>query len=244
MNSFKIAIVEDDMIIASAISEMLLSVGYDVPDNATHYTEAIELVNAEKPDLVLLDINLVGKKDGIDVARTLRSDFDIPYIFLTASLDSQTLNRAKEVAPQGYLLKPVTREQLFSSIEIALANYAKLKEKALPGDIKKEDNPSFFIKDGYVFKKILLKDITHLESDGNYVNIHLRGLKKLMIRSKLEELMEHMKHPDLLRIHRSYVVNKELIDNVSASEISVGGIKLAIGKSYKDGLMRSLGINQ
>ncbi|MBL7933615.1 MAG: response regulator [Bacteroidia bacterium] len=244
MSNFKIAIVEDNMIIASAISEMLLSIGYEVPDNATHYTEAIELIHHEKPDLVLLDINLMGKKDGIDVARTLNSDFQIPYIFLTANLDPQTLNRAKEVSPQAYLLKPVTREQLFSAIEIALNNYTKQKNNSSSAKIKQEEHASFFIKDGYIFKKIWLRDILYLESEGNYVNIHLLAQKKIMIRSKLEDLLEQVKHPALLRIHRSYVVNKELIDHVSTSEISINGTKLAIGKSYKDELMKALGITQ
>ena len=76
----KIGIVEDDMIIAGAISEMLVSMGYDVPENATRYSEAIELIENEKPDLLLLDINLVGKMDGIDVADITQKKFGIPFI--------------------------------------------------------------------------------------------------------------------------------------------------------------------
>jgi DNA-binding LytR/AlgR family response regulator len=248
MNKFKIGIVEDDMIIASAISEMLTAVGYEVPDNATHYSEAIELTARENPDLILLDINLIGKKDGIEVARTLISDFDIPFIFLTANLDPETLNRAKQVQPQAYLVKPITKDQLFSAIEIALSNYSLSKNKnkpdALANGNSKAINRSFFIKDGYVFKKIMLNEIIYLESDGNYVNIHLPGQKKIMVRSKLDELIAQMNSSEMLRIHRSYSVNKEMIDNVFTSEVSVAGTKLPIGKTYKSDLMKELGIKE
>ena len=243
----KIGIVEDDMIIASAISEMLTAVGYEVAENATRYSEAIALAKLEKPDLILLDINLIGKKDGIEVAKTLSSDFGIPFIFITANLDPETLNRAKQVQPQAYLVKPITKEQLFSAIEIAMNNYTVARGKAqLTSDSAAENvnsNASFFIKDGYTFKKILLSEIIYLESEGNYVNIHQLNQRKIMVRAKLDELAEQMKANHLIRIHRSYLVNKDLIEHVSASDIAVAGVTLGIGKAYKEELMKTLGIN-
>jgi DNA-binding LytR/AlgR family response regulator len=243
----KIGIVEDDMIIAGAITEMLEAIGYDVPDNASRYSEAIELIEREKPDLLLLDINLIGQMDGIDVADTVRKKFGIPFIFLTANMDTATIERAKVVRPAAYLAKPVTKEQLYSAIEIAFSNFNSMREAMANSSAEhanREVRDWVFIKDGHSFRKVYYSDLIYLESDSNYVALHVAGGKKILVRSSLDEFISQLDPELYIRVHRGYAVNSKLIDGVFPNEVSVLGVRIPIGRTYKDELKHLLGIDE
>ena len=234
MEKLKIGIVEDDMIIAGALAEMLMAIGYDVPDNATRYSEAIELIENEKPDLLLLDINLVGKLDGIAVADTVRKNYGIPFIFLTANLDSATVERAKKVLPAAYLAKPVTKDQLYSAIEIAFSNFNNVKESPV-SEVQKEPSGKrnwIFVKDGHAFRKVYYDDLFYLESEANYVALHLSGNKKILLRSGLDEFLHQLDDTSFARVHRGYAVNTTKVDGVFPTEVTVQGIKVPVGRTY------------
>jgi CheY-like chemotaxis protein len=81
---------------------------------------ALDSVVRKQPDLVLMDINLKGEMDGIEAARQIRKDFDIPVIFLTSHSDGNTLRRAKEIHPDGFITKPFSDDDLRVAIELAL----------------------------------------------------------------------------------------------------------------------------
>ena len=102
----QIVIVEDELIIAEDVSNMLTRKGYEVMGIAMDYDEAIAILKVNKPDLILLDINLNSKKDGIDLANTINEFYGIPFIFTTSYSDSATLERAKKSNPINYLVKP------------------------------------------------------------------------------------------------------------------------------------------
>lgn len=242
-DKLKIGIVEDDMIIADALSEMLLTIGYEVTEPAGRYSEAIEMIENNNPDLLLLDINLIGKMDGIDVALTVRKNFNLPFIFLTANMDASTIERAKEVRPSAYLAKPITKEQLYSAIEIAFSNFNPASHTENYKSISTQSiNDSVFVKDGYAFRKILFDEILFLESDANYVSIHLADGKKIMTRNKMENFILQLDKNIFIRIHRSFAVNRKRIEGVFPTELSIGATKIPIGRTYRDELLKRLGI--
>jgi CheY-like chemotaxis protein len=113
-------IVEDESIVASDIKETLLSLGYDVRGIAKSGESAIEEIQKTRPDLVLMDIHLAGKMDGIEAAGKIRALSNIPVIYLTAYADKPLLDRAKVTEPYGYVLKPYDERELHSMIEMAL----------------------------------------------------------------------------------------------------------------------------
>src|SRR5579864_8164341 len=98
----KIVIVEDEGLIAADLQGRLERAGYRVPGVAASGGEALEVIRAESPDLVLMDIRLSGEMDGIEVADQVRSEFDIPVVYLTAYEDRQTLQRASRTQAFGY----------------------------------------------------------------------------------------------------------------------------------------------
>lgn len=131
MTNAGILIVEDEPISASVIQKKLKSLGYSITGVVSFGEEAIEKVAELHPDLVLMDIVLKGKMDGIEAAEKIRSGFDIPVIYLTACADENTLQRAKITEPYGYILKPCEERELHTSIEMALYRHQmerKLKE--------------------------------------------------------------------------------------------------------------------
>jgi CheY-like chemotaxis protein len=116
-----ILIVEDDSVIASVEEWRLKKMGYTVCGHAATGTDALALVTEKKPDLVLLDINLEGEMDGIEIAQVLDTQTDIPFIFLTAHVEDAILKRVKGTLHYGYIKKPFTDDDLRIAIELALS---------------------------------------------------------------------------------------------------------------------------
>lgn len=116
----KILIVEDDDIIARVEDWRLKNLGYTVCGRATNGAEAMELVVNNKPDVVLMDINIKGDMDGIETAKMIKKGFKIPVIYVTSHSDGATLERAKETKPDGFILKPFEDNDLRIAIQLAL----------------------------------------------------------------------------------------------------------------------------
>ena len=116
-----VLIVEDEGLIALEMMEFLSHEGYHVLEPAASGEEAVErCCNSPQPDLILMDIHLAGKIDGIEATRRIREHYPVPVIILTAADDNQTVKRIREVTPRGYLIKPATRQELLTMISLVL----------------------------------------------------------------------------------------------------------------------------
>lgn len=116
----RIAVVDDELIVAKDLESTLRGFGYEVPGMAPSAREAIALAGAAKPDLMLMDIRLSGEMDGIEAAQHIQRQHDVPIVFVTAYADDATLARAREAYPYGYLVKPVQDNALRSTVTTAL----------------------------------------------------------------------------------------------------------------------------
>jgi PAS domain S-box-containing protein len=131
MTKANILVVEDEIIIAIDIRNRVLSLGYGVSGIVSTGEEAIEKAAETLPDLVLMDIKLRGKLDGVEAASRIRQDLDIPVVYLTAYTNNSTLKRAKMTEPFGYLVKPFENPELQAALEIGLYKHRmerRLKE--------------------------------------------------------------------------------------------------------------------
>ena len=127
----RIVIADDEVIIASQIGECLTANNYKVVGIASTGVDAVEMALELKPDLMLMDIVMPGKLDGISAAAKINEALNIPVIFLTAYADEEMIQRAKPIGPYAYVLKPLQERQLLAAIEIALHKnimQQKLKE--------------------------------------------------------------------------------------------------------------------
>jgi len=246
MGKVKILVVEDELIIADNICDILEELGYEVLEPVVSYTEALEILETEQPDLALLDIQLAGRRDGIDLAWKIRDNYNIPFIFLTSNADSRTIERAKKVSPPAYLLKPFNKNDLYTSIEIALYNYSQNKKGTVneKQETKEMDDivlkDALFVKHKQVFQKVKFEKILFLKSEHVYVNL-ITADKEYLVRGSLSKLIERLPNY-FFKLHRSYIVNLNAIDSIGFINLKIGKHELPFGKGYRAELLSKIDI--
>lgn len=243
----KILIVEDELIIAQDMIDILENMGYEVLQNAMDADETFEILSRLTPDLILLDINLNGKRDGIDIAREINDKYKIPFIFTTSYTDGPTIERAKEVKPVNYLVKPFKPEQLYTAIEIAMINLDKTlnpQSKTTEFESREEGlviKDALFIKDKYRYTKLFLKDILWIKSDGNYLELHTAKRKEI-IRATLNNFLLKLDPHTFFRTHKSYVVNLDYLTRVEPTTVTIADTEIPINKQNVEELIQRLNI--
>jgi len=129
MEKSRVAVVEDEGIVALQIKSKLEQKGYEVVGTFASGEELLETVASLKPDLIMMDMTLQGKLDGIETTRRLSEQHDIPVVYLTAHSEESTIERAGATLPYGYLLKPFDAQELHIAIQMALFKHKSDKEK-------------------------------------------------------------------------------------------------------------------
>ena len=126
---YKIQIVEDDEDVLEILQKFITTIGHIVVNSSSSGKDAIYYAGETPPDLVLMDIQLSGETDGIETAKELKSLHNIPVVFVTGSYDNDTVERAKQAEPMGYLIKPVDVRELKITIEFAIFKHQLQMEK-------------------------------------------------------------------------------------------------------------------
>ncbi len=242
MAGIKVVLVEDDWIIAKEISYSLADIGFDVLATFDTGEEALKQLSLLKPDIVLLDIDLAGDISGIEVGKQLKHHHHLPFIFLTALADSHTIDKAKLVDPYAYLVKPVSTESLYATIEITLHNAAK-KNVELPEPVPFKDNltmdDGIFIKHNKRLEKVLLKDILWVEASDIYAMVFTANAK-FLLNSSLKVIEDKFPAGKFVRVHRSYIVNLDKVEAIEENDLLLNNTKIPIGKTHRDELMNRL----
>ncbi len=148
MKPVKVLIVEDDESSAYLLKRHLVKAGYEVIGPAVTGEEAINSLTEHNPAIIIMDIGLEGSMDGVDTANSIQQSHQVPIIFLTAFYDRETIERAMEIAPLAYILKPFTQKELIITIEMALHKHRleqKLKDSELRLTTVLDNVPGGFI---------------------------------------------------------------------------------------------------
>ncbi len=247
MSKIKILIVEDELIIAEDMRELLEGMGYDVPYVAMNLKEGIEAIEKYRPDLVMLDIMMGGRPSGIELARYIRSNYDLPFIYCTSHADKATVEEAKATKPNGYLVKPFNAEELYSSIEIALVNFSTPINTATVQEATKQTEmlvkDGMFVKNGQMFVKVRFDQMLWLEPDGNYTNI-VTAASKFVVRSSLKDILDHLPNDSFFRAHRSFVINLGHVQAIDLHQVKIAEHLIPLGKVYRDELIHRLNLMQ
>jgi len=123
-------IVEDEFLIAEELRERLSRLGFSVIAAVDSAEEGIAIATRDRPDLVLMDIRLKGEKDGVQAAKEIRQEVDVPIVYVTAYSDLPTVSRVKESEHDGYILKPFHARELQSTVAVAMQRHAiRVKQK-------------------------------------------------------------------------------------------------------------------
>lgn len=129
--NMQVLIVEDEALVAAMIREALQGSSYTVKSVAFDRDSALKYLDSHHYDAALLDINLEGHFEGIEIGRLIRDQYHFPFLYLTAHADDRTLQNAKLTEPAGYIVKPFTERELLAGLEIALYNYQQQRQKAV-----------------------------------------------------------------------------------------------------------------
>jgi len=229
--TLRILIVEDNAIITFDLTLILEKLGYQIAGTAESYEEAVKVLEQKKVDLVLIDIQLRGTETGIDLAKYIRVKHDIPIIFLTSNSDKSTVEEAKKLSPNGYIVKPFQEQGLYAGIETAVSNFQKSHEEG--GELKLTD--SIFVKDKANFYKVKINEIKYAKSFRNYVEIYTDRASYLY-RITLSELLKVLPRNEFFKIHKSYIINLTHIESFNAHEVTVNKQILPLSPTYKDSL--------
>lgn len=244
MSAIKILIVEDEMIIGAKISMQLVALGYEVSGILPRGEDAVVHAQENKPDIVLLDINLKGKIDGIETATQLQLKGDMPIIYLTANSDEVTFNRAKATKPYAFIAKPFKQLDLQRAIELAISRMAE-NENGTVAATAIDEEPTFILSDRIFVRlkekmtKIMLADIQYIEADRNYSRIFSSD-KEYILTVTLKAIEEKLSAKLFLRLHRSFIVNIAHVDEVTEEHVMIGEKKIPIGSGMKEMLLKNM----
>lgn len=240
----KILVVEDEMIIAAKISMQLTSLGYEVTGILPRGEQAIQQVKENKPDIILLDINLKGELDGIETARQIQQFAEIPVIYLTANSDEATFNRAKPTKPYAFISKPFKQLDLQRAIELTISRMAENDTGAQTVSTTGEEQPfilndRIFVRYKEKMVKIMVPDILYIEADRNYSRIFTSS-KEYLLSITLKVIEEKMSMQLFMRIHRSYLINITHVDEVTENHVIILNKSIPLGAGMKEQLMHRI----
>ena len=223
MKKAKILIIEDERIIAEDISTTLKALGYNTCGIGSTGEEAVSMAKELRPDMILMDIRLKGKIDGIQAAKIIISQRVTPIIYVTAYADEKTLQRAKITEPYGYVLKPIRQNELHSAIEIGIYKH-RMEKKLRESEVKIEREKLNAIKQ-------IAGAIAHEFNQPLQSLLLLSNLILDISRDKREELSEQISQQvermselvkKLLSLNtvktKPYVGKSKIIDIVGSSE--------------------------
>jgi len=249
MSKVNVLVVEDESIVSKDIQHSLKKLGYNVVGASATGEKAIELAESEQPDVVLMDIMLKGDMNGIEAADTIKQNYSIPVIFLTAYADESTLSKAKITQPYGYILKPFKEIDLHTTIEMAIYKHSKelevVKERDLLFSIVESKEGSskdfIFVKSNSKLVKLRNDEIYYIEALKDYVVIHTEDTR-YTIHSTMKDIEAKMGEEEFIRVHRSYIVRTDKIATIEYPNLTLENIQkiIPIGGSYRDELNKRI----
>lgn len=233
MGSLKrVYIVEDIAISRMSLETMLLENKYQVAGSAAKAEVAWDEIQKTTTDLILLDINLAGEKNGVWLAQQVRKHLNIPIVYLTAFGDQKTLKEVLDTKPNGYLMKPYQEATLLTTITIALHNFSEGQKSTNTSQSESTSSDFIFIKDKYMKIKINVNDIYYIKSDGNYIEIKLKD-KTHVVRNKLATFKQELPKDLFIQSHQRYLINKDKIDVLKKDFVTIANVDIPISQKYK-----------
>jgi two-component system response regulator LytT len=217
-NSTKILIVDDEVLISEFLKDILISFSFSDIQLAHNMAQTFFKIEQFQPELILMDIRMERELEGIEIAQKLNDRYTIPFIFITAHSDENTIQKALNTNPAGYIIKPFKKMDVYAAINLAIITDALQNEKTL------------IFKDGYGTVKIPVDDILFAKSDGNYIDLFTQK-KIYTIRYSLDWLLENLPENEFKKTHRSYLVNVKKIEKITAKSVFISNTEIPVSRN-------------
>lgn len=239
MDNINVLIIEDSQEQSNALSKVLLANNYNIVGVAQNYADALTLFYKSPVDIIVIDVFLDGKPEGITFAETINiiPNASKPFVFLTSSQDRQIFERAKLTRPFSFLMKPFNELEILYALEMAVEKFYEQSNVFL------SENQDTVISSDYMFikkknslKKVSLKDILYIEVEDRYCNI-ITEKEKFVILISLTKISELLDKNKFIRTHRNYIVNSDSIEEIILADnlvILKGNHKVNLSDNYKD----------
>lgn len=233
--SLSVLVVEDEIIIGEALKLYLDERGHTPIELLLSYEETIEFLKVSEvmPEIVLLDVRLYGEKSGIDVAKYLNEFHpDIPYIFLTSQYDRRIVENALATNPGGYLAKPIQKETLWTTLELAYHNRFQNQEE--------NKNSTLTVSDGSNTHIIKQSDILYILADHVYVKIFSLRNNMILARTSLQSVLKVLSTDHFMQCHRSAIVNLSHVDTYDQRHLRIDGHKIPVSRAKKKDVIEKI----
>jgi len=213
-----ILIIDDELFICEHIKLLLHNIypDFDIK-TACRLRDAREIIEDSLPFLALVDIRIGHDESGIEFS-TYLSDENIPFLFVTAHGDRDTVSAAMISKPLGYLIKPVSQNELFVGIELALSKIGR--------------DQFFVFKEGTKTIKLREQDIVYLKSDKNYSEIHTEN-ERFVVRLSCKNITSQL-DIKLVQTHKAFYINPAYIKEVKDSVLLSTNSSIPLSRHYKD----------
>ncbi|MES2575907.1 MAG: response regulator transcription factor [Bacteroidota bacterium] len=239
MDNINVLIIEDIAEQSEALSKVLLENKYNVVAIAKNYTDALALFYKNTVDVVIIDVFLDGKPDGITFAETINivPNASKPFVFLTSSHDRQIFERAKLTKPFSFLMKPFNELELLYALEMAVEKFYEQTNVFHSEDQNTViSNDYLFIKKKNSLKKVAIDDVLYIEVEDRYCNI-ITEKEKFVILISLTKISALLDVNKFIRTHRNIMVNSNKIEEIILADnlvILKGNHKVNLSNTYKD----------
>lgn len=219
------------MLVAEDLAAFFTECGFQVCGIAGSGKECFELLNTTKPDIMILDINLKGKQDGIEIAGIVSKHYNLPFIYLSAIAESETVKRALPTNPSAYLSKPFNKNDLKVAVELACqkSNQIVLNQSS-NGSIS--DYRYLFLKVGNNYRRIDIHSILYLEAKGSY-SLIVTPEKTYTLSYNLNHFAIKIKDPLFKRVHRSFVINITKVEGFDRNSITINKRAIPVSKQHQ-----------
>lgn len=241
MSQYKVLIVEDDPMISESLSDIIQVLGHEVVGIADNAVKAIELCSEKEPQIALLDIQIGGDIDGVDLAEMINDEFDIPFIFTTAFADNNTITRARERGPFGYLVKPYGVKDLNAAIEVAMGAFQRLKKAEKKGGGGQIIDRNIFLKVDSKLVRVKIDDILYIEAKGDYALFKTKQ-KGYIVHGTMKKFQQRLEDFNFQKVHRSFIVNLDKIVDIEESNLLIEDKVIPVSRANKEALMQRLNL--
>ena len=242
MRKINILIVEDEIIVAKDIAYYLEELGCNIAGILMTGEEVLSFLKEETVDIILMDIMLRGKLDGVQVVHFLRKQYDIPVIFLTANTDDHSFEMAKATKPFAFVEKPFKPKRLIRTVELLIEQIAERTE-----DKNEQEAQNFILSDRIFVRekgkmiKIFLADILYIEADGAYSKI-VSTDKTFLLAINLRNLEGKISSDILMRVHRSYMINLQKIDSIEDNYVDINQQAIPISRTHWNDFLKRVNV--
>lgn len=228
------------------VQNRLREMGFEVTAIVHNRYELFKAIDDQTPDIVLTDIHLDRKDEGIKVVDILDKKYNIPTIFLSGETDYKIIRNAMKKGVYGFVSKPFDQIHLFGSIQLAVDKYKKNqanaeKPKQLQPSAREKDNNIIFVRSNYKVVKINLLKVTYIESLKDYIGIHTPE-QKVTVNMSMKKILKVLPEEDFCRVHKSYIIRMDKINYMKFPSLFLDGHEedIPVGGLYKDVLFERM----